>query len=420
MSEHIVDLIIPTYDNIEYVTPCINSILTHTQARGSMRIIVVNNGSEDAEKYITKSPLVKIVRANKNLGWEGGLKLGLEHSKTPFVCFMNDDTFIPYASSLWLTRCLSEFKDPTVAAVGPTTNVVRGFQNIFLDQFTGYFAPYTSLLIFFLAFIRRSHLDEVGGIDETLPGGDDLDLSIRFRKAGKHLVICRDVFIYHHGFKTGERVKGHPSRPGGWNSREMRDRTDKALIQKHGFKAFLECNRAGLVNREDRVFPDRDKESDIVRRLVRGKIIYELGCGASKTVPEAIGVDRVKKGDIIPYLEGAASIADLHADVTMEMPIPDGEADTIITRHLLEHCVDTVGALKLWIKKLKPNGGRLILCVPDERVSLTIPMNPEHRHAFTPQSLDSITSLLGLEKKDFVDDYNGVSFTAVYERNGKA
>ena len=43
------------------------------------------------------------------------------------------------------------------------------------------------------------------------------------------------IFIYHHGFQTGEKLHGKPSKPGGWNSRKMSDDTNRHLIQKHGF-----------------------------------------------------------------------------------------------------------------------------------------------------------------------------------------
>ncbi len=412
-----VDIIIPTFDNPPYLGPCVNSILAHTQARDNLRIIVVNNGSKEIENLITRHPLLTMVHAGKNLGWEGGLKLGLEHSTAPIVCFMNDDTYIPYASSLWLSKCLSEFRNPNVAAVGPSTNVVRGYQNIFLDQTAGYFAPYTSLLIGFCIFVRKTDLEAAGGIDDTLPGGDDLDLCIRLRKLGKKLVICRDVFVFHHGFKTGERVRGTPDRPGGWNSKEMTDTTNRALIKKHGLKVFLECNNGGMESPDSMRQPSRENEINVVKMFVKPGVIYDLGCGASKTVPEAIGIDRVPMGDVIPYLEGAKSCADIVGDIDHHIPVQDASADTIITRHILEHVVDTVGTLKLWISKLKQDG-RLIITVPDERVTYTIPMNPEHRHAFTPESLRGILTLLGMKEVAMKDDYNGISFTSVFEKNG--
>lgn len=417
MTDAICTIIIPTYDNPNFIIPCINSILTHTMARENIRILVVNNGNKEIESFLTRHPLVKVIHAGKNLGWEGGLKLGLEHTTSEFVCFMNDDTFVPFASNQWALQCLSKFRNKNVAAVGPTSNVVRGHQNIFFDQFGGRPSPYSSFLIGFCVFVRRSDLDAAGGIDDTLPGGDDFDLSIRLRKMGKKLVICRDTFIYHHGFKTGERVRGTADRPGGWNSVEMSERTNIALIQKHGFKEFIQCNYGGCENPEDARQPSRDVEKTIVAGFVRGDVVYDLGCGASKTVPHAIGIDRVPMGDPIPHLEGAVSAADLVGDVSEGLPVPDESADTICCRHILEHCVDPVKTMRIWISKLKPTG-RLIITVPDERIGMTIPLNPEHRHAYTPDSFQNFSKLLGMKQVDFADEYNGISFTSVLEKNG--
>lgn len=266
-------------------------------------------------------------------------------------------------------------------------------------------------------FVRRSDLEAAGGIDDTLPGGDDFDLSIRLRKLGKKLAICRDAFVFHHGFKTGERLRGGPDKPGGWNSQEMSDRTNMALIRKHGFSEFHQCNYGGCENPEGERQPSRDVEKAIVAGFVKPGVIYDLGCGSSKTVEGAIGIDRVPMGDMIPFLGGAMSAADLVGDVSEDLPVPDGSADTIITRHILEHCVDPVKTLRIWIKKLKPDG-RLVVTVPDERIGMTIPLNPEHRHAYTPDSFQNLMTILGMKQVEFADNYNGVSFTAAMEKNG--
>ena len=414
MEEVTCSILIPTYDNPNYIIPCINSILMHTVARETIEIIVINNGNREIEKFLTKHELVKIVHADKNLGWEGGLKLGLQHTKAPFVCFMNDDTFVPYASNQWVVRCLAEFRNEKVAAVGPTSNVVRGMQNIFFDQMAGYNSPYAPFLIGFCVFFRRCDLEAAGGVDETLPGGDDFDYSIRLRNIGKKLVICRDVFIYHHGFKTGERLKGGPDRPGGWNSVEMSDRTNAWLIRKHSFADFINCNYGVIESPENKRSPDRDVEKRITASFVKPGIVLDLGCGASKTVEGSIGIDRVPMGDPIPHLEGALSAADLVGDVTGELPVENQSADTIISRHILEHCIDPVSTLKGWIKKLKSDG-RLVIVLPDERIGMTIPMNPEHRHAYTPDSLDNLMTVLGMKRVHFADNYNGISFLSAYE-----
>jgi predicted SAM-dependent methyltransferase len=197
----------------------------------------------------------------------------------------------------------------------------------------------------------------------------------------------------------------------------MSENTNIALIQKHGFRNFIECNYGGCENQEGKQ-PSRDVEKTVVSGYVKPGKIYDLGCGSSKTVPDAIGIDRVPMGDEIPHLNGALSAADLVGDVSEDLPIDDESADTIITRHILEHCIDPVKTMNVWIRKLKPDG-RIIVTLPDERIGMTIPMNPEHRHAYTPDSLDRFMKLLGMKQVDFSDKYNGISFTSVYEKNGK-
>jgi len=231
---HLIDIIIPSFNNPQYLGPCVTSILKNYATPNLCRIIIVNNG--DPESINIDDKRVTVIHSKKNLGWEGGLKRGLEESKAEFVVFMNDDTYIPTSSRLWLNTLLQNFKDPSTGAVGPSSNVVMGSQNIFVD--VEYHIYPATFLIGFCMMLRRSALDKAGGIDAGLPGGDDFDLSIRLRKAGYRLLVDRTVFVYHHGFTTGNKVHGDYTIKGGWNSFEFKSEVDTALIQKHGFKEW--------------------------------------------------------------------------------------------------------------------------------------------------------------------------------------
>lgn len=385
-----VSIIIPTYNNPDCLSQCISSILA-VRLRYPVEIIVVNNGHQDSLDRIQNNPLIKVVQTGgKNLGWEGGLKEGLKHTNREFVCFMNDDVYIPSASDMWLQTMVSTFGNPEVGAVGPSTNVVMGAQNIWKG------IPYQQVevtyLIGFCMLLRRKALDEVGGIDDTLPGGDDLDLSIRLRGANWHLVARRDVFVFHHGFVTGTRLHGNETKRGGWNSKEMTERTDIALIKKHGFRKWFEC-RAGLE------YPARTKgvdyEGDYIRQHIIGDKILDLGCANNKTTPKAIGVDIVKRGESILNLN-AKSEADVQSDVEKKMPFELKSQDTIVARHILEHCIDPIETLNHWKSYLKDNG-RLIVAVPDEDASPSINMNPEHLHAFNEGAMTSLGNACGLK-----------------------
>ena len=229
-----VSIIIPTMDNRHFLEPCLTSLRDNTRDV-QYRIYVVNNGAPGSCDWISYPHTAKI-ETGGNIGWERGLQRALDITTKPLVLFLNDDTLFLYRDRDWLSRLVTDLDDPNVAAAGPASNLVAGPQST-TQQLPAprYRARY---LIGFCLLIRRSALDQVGGIDTTLPGGDDIDLSIRLRQAGYTLVCDRTSFVYHYGFRTGERVHGGPNTAGGWNSSEMISATANALIAKHGEAAF--------------------------------------------------------------------------------------------------------------------------------------------------------------------------------------
>lgn len=403
-------IIIPTWNLPEYFTPCVDSIAKTGVLDGLCELIVVNNGIQDMN-FLKEWPNTKVLTPGKNLGWEGGLELGLKHAQGEFICFQNDDTLIPKATHDFYSQLLWPFQDENVAAVGPTTTIAAGWHSVFNKNYPRILTEVT-FLIFFTAMVRRSYLEAAGGIDTSAPGGDDLDLSMRFRKMGKSVVINPDAFIIHHAFKTGERVKGTPDKPFGWNSKEMSDRTNRWLIQKHGFKMFMETLRGFSYG----TIESPDSEGDAVRGFVRGPKIVELACGFRKTVPQAIGVDWCGEGQMPTNLhEGKTSVADVQADVSKPLPAQLKDADTVIVRHFLEHSVDIIETLKNWNAIIKMKG-RLIIAVPNQEKRNTIPINPEHVHAFTPNSLKKLAEVCGFKQLETLDPGNGISFVTCFEK----
>jgi len=404
-----VDIIIPTMDNLGQLVKCVNSMMSYA-VEYPINIIVVNNGELAIETELPTN--VKILCPGKNLGWTGGLREGLKHSKSKYVCFANDDIFIPRSSSRWLKHIVRDMEWLTaLGAVGPASNMVMGTQNIWHE--TPYNIIFTSFLIGFCMVVRREALDKSGGVHDMEYGGDDIDLSIRLRQQGYKLMVNREVFVYHHGFQTGERVYGKPNIPGGWNSPQMTENVNMELIRKHGFMEFWHT----ILNHENADLtsgPVLDAESEMVKQHVNGGITLELGCGNKKTVPHAIGIDIIPTGEEVPYM-GCKSVADIVADVSEKIPLPDDYADCIIARHVLEHCVDHVKALKEWSRILKP-GGKMVISCPNEKVCDGVPLNPQHVHAFTPESIATVTDLLGLKPIASSEFYNFNSFTVCVEK----
>jgi GT2 family glycosyltransferase len=212
-------------------------------------LVIVNNGKQNCKKDFEHIKNLVVVNCPENRGWEGGLIEGLKVARGEFVCFQNDDVHIPQAQSFFYEELLAPFESEKMEKVGivaPTTTCAAGIQSVF-HQDTPVVITEVTMLIFLCVMMRRSVLDEVGGVDESLPGGDDIDLSIRMRMGGYKLYVNPNAFIIHYGFTTGNRVNGDHTVDGGWNSQKMQDRTNKALIQKHGFRTWMETMRKQIV-----------------------------------------------------------------------------------------------------------------------------------------------------------------------------
>lgn len=416
-NKTLVTVIVPTYNGPDLVHGAVTSLLRNQTTKGLMDILVINNGHPESCNFLKGNDQVRVIDTGENLGWEGAIDVGMKESTSEFVVFFNDDAMIPTTSRLWLNNLLQHMRDPKVAAVGPSSNVVMGPQNIFADiPFHVFEAKF---LIGFCVLMRRSAFEEIGGMDMTLPGGDDFDWSIRLRDAGYKLIVDRSVFVYHHGFKTGERVHGGPNTPNGWNSYEKTEKINLALIRKHGLKKwFLTMRSASELPQVEYKQAWEDSEGKVIQGLVTetDKAILDLGCGSHKTLKRAIGVDFVPRGERIPTLEGdPISEADLVSDISVSLPVEDNSQDVIIGRHILEHMLNPIFVLNIWLAKLR-KGGRLILALPNQDWHSTIPMNTEHVVAYNPDSAVTLLTAMGLVNLSIVDSQNNISFIIVGEK----
>jgi len=101
-------------------------------------------------------------------------------------------------------------------------------------------------------------------------------------------------------------------------------------------------------------------------------VVFDIGCGHDKVKPDAIGID-------VRGLPGVDRLTSELNKISTTMPEYVGAADAVYSSHCLEHFHDDVGAVRDWVKLLKPNG-YLVLYLPE--ITLYTMPNPEHVHEY--------------------------------------
>ena len=135
------------------------------------------------------------------------------------------------------------------------------------------------------------------------------------------------------------------------------------------------------------------EEAAAVRWMV-GRTV-EIGAGSNPTPGVATTVDHTPAGQAgtAGCELGQVSTATTTADMA-DLPFKDGEYDTLVARHVLEHHPDTLGVLTEWARVAH----RLVIICPDQHdyPGNTIQLDPTHLAAFTPPQLAAMTWHIGL------------------------
>ena len=192
-SHRDVTVIIPVRDNIVGLRRLLESL-------HDLRIIVVDDGSSapiERDDFLGAHPDIEVLRHPHSKGPAAARNTGLAASKTGFVAFLDSDV-VPRRG--WLEALLGHFCDPTVALVAPrivglaqTDHLVGRYEavrsSLDLGQREAPVIPYTSVSYVPSAAIicRTSTLREIGGFDETLRSGEDVDLCWRLVESGARL-----------------------------------------------------------------------------------------------------------------------------------------------------------------------------------------------------------------------------------------
>lgn len=185
----------------------------------NLEVIVVDNGSDlnPIEMIQRNFPEVVAIRSNINLGFSGGNNLGLKSANGEFIFFVNNDTLFEENVIKELIKPFFENQD--IGVISPkviyyqTPNIIQYAGATMINSLTGrnkiigqgendnkelYKSDYTHFAHGAAMIIRKSLIESVGVFPEIFfLYYEELDYSIRIRRAGYKIYFNSKAVIYH-------------------------------------------------------------------------------------------------------------------------------------------------------------------------------------------------------------------------------
>ena len=306
-------IVIPTYNHCDdLLQPLCESIQKYTDMSNLEVIIVANGCTDNTRAYVESlgAPF-KLVWSEEAIGYTKATNLGIKVATGEFVVLLNNDTeMLPQEQNKWLDMLEKPFADPKVGIVGP------------LELFDTYSNHH--VLIFFCVMVRNTIFSEIGILDEIYSpgGGEDIDFTIRVKKAGyKSVPVSSVVYSPEEATNVGPMPIWHK------DNQTFKDIPEygKVIIKKNG---LLNCRRYN---------------DNLKLNIGAGGIDY----------PGFLSVDLYDKRALIKM------------DIT-KLEFDDNSATELMASHVFEHLnpYHSVDILKDWLRVLKP-GGKLSMEMPD-------------------------------------------------------
>ena len=86
-----VTIVIPNYNGKRLLENCLKTLEEQTEK--DFKVLVIDNGSVDGSAEVTSRILdMDMIALKENLGFCGGVNLGIEKTQTPYVLLLNNDT----------------------------------------------------------------------------------------------------------------------------------------------------------------------------------------------------------------------------------------------------------------------------------------------------------------------------------------
>ncbi len=212
----LVSIIMPTYNQAEYINAAIDSVLA--QSYPTFELIVVDNYSIDSTSAIVHSyndPRIKYLQFDNKGVIAAARNYGVSHSKGNILSFLDsDDIWLPEMLSIQLDLLCDEFSlvSSSFEPIG-NTSICRHHLNYIgeksVKQFSYEDIFYGNPIMTSSVTLYKSNFEDAGGFDESLEFRfiEDWELWLRLSLHKKALVNGAKLLQYRISYKAGRDLR---------------------------------------------------------------------------------------------------------------------------------------------------------------------------------------------------------------------
>ncbi len=206
----LVSVVVPAYNEEEYIRSCLESLIYQEHSGFDYEIIVVDGRSADRTREIAREYGARVLVQSRR-GIAEARQLGFESARGEVIASTDADSVVP---SDWLARLVSELNNEpdAVGVYGP----IRLYDGKDYEDLFSYYVAGTYLWLNAAikkpAFsgqnfaVRRAAWKAVGGFDTYWLSAEDLNLSLKLSDVGR-VKFCWDIIVYTSARRTREGYK---------------------------------------------------------------------------------------------------------------------------------------------------------------------------------------------------------------------
>ncbi len=219
----LVSIIIPSYDHVDILRTCVDSILEKT-TYPNYEILIIENNSKKPETFAYYDELtaahadrVRVITWSSGFNFSKIVNFGAEKAKGDYLVLLNND--MELITPDWLETLVGNCSRPKVGCVGAllfypdetiqhagvnTAGLAAHLFNNLPRGRDGYFhlgglQRQLSAVTAACMAVRRDVWEKVGGFEESLSVAyNDVDFCLKLRDAGYYVVYSPDVNLYHY------------------------------------------------------------------------------------------------------------------------------------------------------------------------------------------------------------------------------